>query len=681
MDQIPRLSEVLYVGLCRKIGTPTEVAIRRDVLDMEEMIKKPVYNHEGIAMMKSGSYREGFRMKSSDKDTMFWICNYKLISDISHFRIYNTSQHHIILMEDSDTPPGFVRLRLLTSKHEEYSLVKSCHVHFNGGIYISSSVWMENSFQFQTSNESAFLLTDFTLHGPCTTSYFKFIEVDSALCFATICSSKFLRSFVERCQRHAWPPATVLEKILRNGCHCVAVGSKIVSTSNELEWRLSFSQAEQQLVCTMSHVQFLCYGLLKIFLKEVMKDQQGSLLCSYYMKTTMFWIMQYDNVTWHPNNLLDCFWKCYKFLIHSIYRGVFPNFFIPQNNMIMNKLDSETRESLLQQLYQYYRMGVSCLLLSPTLSSILESALSRPYLVLSFSETVTDIDLCGQREIFSLVFTTSKLSACFHYLISIDEVSRLSISTCQSLVLQYCTTNTLVNLAFEMANNTLSSTHKDVYILDRMICNMLKLVAKLGPMSYLLYLALYYYRTGRYDKTLPITYLARQRLSQDFIMRGFFIFERQRYKEDVGNLSMSKRMKIAWVDNVSVLNNILYIEELYLEQFVSQHNGGALLMIPPFVMVGMLSVLSHYRLGNRSQCLQSLTDLQTLLLYDDGTYVPLELRDLSWQILGICQHVVGDLSGALRSYEESLRQESFQGIKDATDIRKRWVKGQLDRNI
>ncbi|XP_062591068.1 uncharacterized protein LOC134252582 [Saccostrea cucullata] len=683
MDHVPRLSEVLYVGLCRKIGTPTEVAIRRDLLDMEEMIMKPVYNQRGISIMESGSYREGFRLRSSDVDKMFCLGKYKLISDsISNFWIYNNSKHHVILMEDSDTPPGFVRLRLLTPMHAQStkpSIVNLCYAFINGGIYISSSLMRKVSFDKFTSKER-YGNTNNTIHGPCTNYFFKSIEIDNAPCFATNCCSKFLRSFVERCQRHVWPPIYVLEIILRKGCHCVPIGStcKLVSNSNELEWRLSFSQAEQQLVCTMNHTQFLCYGLLKIFLKEVINYRQKTILCSYFMKTTMFWMMQLGNVSWHPNNLLNCFWKCYKFLIHVVYRGVFPNFFISNNNMIVNKLEGETRESLLQQLYQYYRMGVSCLLLSPTLRSILEPALDNQFFVLSFSENITYKDKCGWKEIFRLAFQSEELSDCYHYLIQIDKLSQLSITPYQFLTLQHCTSQNLVDLAFRMANSTLCSTHKNVYILDRMICNMLKFAAKLGPVSHLLYLALYYHKTGRYDKTLHITYLARQRMSHDFIMYATFV--KQRYNEAVGNLSLSRRMRTAWVNHMYLFNDISCIE-LSLERSVIQQNGLGFLILSPFVLVDMLSVLSHYRLGNRFQCLQSLSDLQTLLLHDDGTYNPLLNRDISWQILGICQHVVGDLHGALESFEESLRQEPFHGIQEATDIRKRWVKGQLHRNL
>jgi hypothetical protein len=135
-------------------------------------------------------------------------------------------------------------------------------------------------------------------------------------------------------------------------------------------------------------------------------------------------------------------------------------------------------------------------------------------------------------------------------------------------------------------------------------------------------------------------------------------------------------MKTAWADNVRLDNKVHYIDELLLEKEVSEQNGQPSLYISPFVLTEMLFVLSHYRLGNRSQYVQSLTDLQTLLLYDDGRYVALNERDLSWQILGICQHVVGDLHGALHSYQESLRQEQYHKIQAATENRIMFVEQQ-----
>ncbi|XP_062582344.1 uncharacterized protein LOC134244087 [Saccostrea cucullata] len=679
MDHIPRLSEVLYVGLCRKIGTPTEVAIRRDVLDMEEMVAKPVWNHKGYAVIKSGSYREGFGFRSSDIDKMFWFCKFKLITDISQSRFYNASKYIIVVLEDSDTPPGFVRLRLLTPLRHKGTI--SCCVLFNGWDYLSSRLWRENIFQFRNKNCPS--VENIKIHGPCSSGFYGSLEFDEAYCLATFPWPKLLGSWIERCQRYTWPPVPVLEKILKNECHCVPIGSKVNMTSDDLEWRLSFSQAEQQLVCTMNHTQFLCYGLLKIFLKEVINSGEDKLLCSYYMKTTMFWIMQSGQLRWCPNSLLDCFWSCLKYLIHCVYRGVFPNFFIPQNNMFINKVVNDSRESLLQQLYQYYRMGVSCLLLSPTLRSILEPALSSPYVEISAAEgefmSVADLDICGMEEIFKLRFPAQHMLDSYLYFKSINTLSPLSITPHQLLTLQYCTAETLVSLAFIMTNSSSCCKHKKIYNLGTKICGMLKMAARLSPVSYFLYLALFYYRTGRYDKTVRINYITKQRLSQNLFLLKYTV-DGQRYNEALSNLSLSRRMRIAWVDNVSLSVNIPYIEELCLEQNVSKKHGKTILFLSPFVIVEMLSVLSHYRMGNRSQCLQSLTDLQTLLLYDDGKYVPLHIRDISWQILGICQHVVGDLHGALYSFEESLRQEPYHKIKEATDFRIECVKQQLQRN-
>ncbi|XP_062588848.1 uncharacterized protein LOC134250499 [Saccostrea cucullata] len=354
--------------------------------------------------------------------------------------------------------------------------------------------------------------------------------------------------------------------------------------------------------------------------------------------------------------------------------------------MFTSKVVDNARESHLQQLYQYYRMGVSCLLLSPTLRSILEPALSSPSLEIPAAEgefmSVADLDMCSFNELSKTVQCARDIVDSYLYLKSINTLSQSLLSPHQLLTLQYCTAETLVRLAFIIVNSTSCCTHKNSYNLDTIICGMLKMAARLGSVSHLLYLSLYYYRTGRFEKTLHITYSTKKRLSQAFIMY-YEIVNREMYNETGGNLPLSRRMNIAWVDDVLLVQNIPFIEELCLEQYVSQQSGEAFLIVSPFVMVEMLSVLSHYRLGNRTQCLQSLTDLQTLLLYDDWTYVPLtcSFKDICWQILGISQHIVGDLHGALRSYEESLRQIPDHKIKEATVFRIECVKQQLQENI
>lgn len=133
MEYSQRMSEVLYVGLCRdkRIGTPTEVAIRREMMDMEEIIERPVYIHRGCMIMKSGSHREGFRFTSSDRDIMCWPSNFRLICDQSQFTELNSAdapRKNILLIESSECLPGFVKLQLLTQKENLRNFDK-CAVH------------------------------------------------------------------------------------------------------------------------------------------------------------------------------------------------------------------------------------------------------------------------------------------------------------------------------------------------------------------------------------------------------------------------------------------------------------------------------------------------------------------------------------------------------------------------
>ena len=56
------LSESLYVGLCLEVGTSQEVAFRRDVSDITELLRNKVTETcDNVYVMLSGSRREGFR--------------------------------------------------------------------------------------------------------------------------------------------------------------------------------------------------------------------------------------------------------------------------------------------------------------------------------------------------------------------------------------------------------------------------------------------------------------------------------------------------------------------------------------------------------------------------------------------------------------------------------------------
>jgi hypothetical protein len=100
------------------VGTPSEVRIRRDAADTQEVVERPVMIMRGLLVMESGSYREGFRLRTSDIDKMFWPPDHKVICDLSQIGLYRIPQHTVIQMEWEDLPPGFTRLRLITDSYD-----------------------------------------------------------------------------------------------------------------------------------------------------------------------------------------------------------------------------------------------------------------------------------------------------------------------------------------------------------------------------------------------------------------------------------------------------------------------------------------------------------------------------------------------------------------------------------
>jgi hypothetical protein len=61
---------------------------------------------------------------------------------------------------------------------------------------------------------------------------------------------------------YKWPDSIVLEQCISLGCQLAPVGSK-ESPHEHLEWRISFILMEKTILQSLSHSQFMCYGLLK----------------------------------------------------------------------------------------------------------------------------------------------------------------------------------------------------------------------------------------------------------------------------------------------------------------------------------------------------------------------------------------------------------------------------------
>ncbi|XP_052703468.1 uncharacterized protein LOC128179846 [Crassostrea angulata] len=667
------MSESVFVGLCKIVGTSQQVTFRRESRDISEMVERRVTPNNAFIKMMSGSRREGFRLEGSDYDFMFWPNNHRVIIDMSQSEYYNTANTALILSDNFESPPGFTLLQLLTPT--TYRDIYSALVRMNDRAYISSSIYRHLTFSSIYPNS--------TVHGPCGTGKVGTLEYDTAHCFVCDFWPSSASSWIDRC--HSWPITEVVHDIVRNGCHFVAIGHPLGIHENE-EWRISFSQAEYKLVYSMNHCQFLTYGLLKIFLKEVIDQQSeetNKLLCSYHMKTTVFWVIQNNTLPyWCPQNLLTGFWVCFKLLLKWVYKGICPNFFIPQNNMFMTKVNGSSQNRLFLQLHELYKKGLACLLQSSSIRSFIIDVLYNPRLSICTDDRffLSEVDLDRELVIesrFGIIFQQPSLTKAIQrveqLIKTVEQLVELPLTHYQAIILQRLTARMLQSTAFINSNMyTNTGVNKQMYIADKMSCHMLILAAKFGGVSDMLYIAMYYYKTFRYREALSVIEMTKVKLSQPYLMYREHV-DRERYAEAVGGQSWSTKMRQAVEDDIILNREICFISELIPEQ----QSRRSCLIIPVFLMVHFLDFLC-YRHIDTTLSKAALDELQVLVHHDQGLYVPDLHRDISWEILGICQQITGNLQAALYSYQQSLTQHPSNGIQTATHMRIQDVVSQLN---
>ena len=92
------------------------------------------------------------------------------------------------------------------------------------------------------------------------------------------------------------------------------------------------------------------------------------------------------------------------------------------------------------------------------------------------------------------------------------------------------------------------------------------------------------------------------------------------------------------------------------------------LNIPLFVLLHFIEFLC-YRHIDTTLAQTALEELQVLVHHDQGLYVHDLFRDISWEIVGICQQMTGNLQAALYSYQQSLTQYPTHKIHNATQMR------------
>ena len=139
-------------------------------------------------------------------------------------------------------------------------------------------------------------------------------------------------------------------------------------------------------------------------------------------------------------------------------QGVCPNFFIPEDNMFLNKVHAVTRRNLFAQLYGLYEKGIAFLLQIPSMSSCIMNVLCYPTLPVCTDESRLVSEAALDREFFTEIYAHGStvglgdIKSCMEYLCIVEQLItfRSSLTECQIIMLQKETSTILQRCAFTL---------------------------------------------------------------------------------------------------------------------------------------------------------------------------------------------------------------------------------------
>lgn len=327
-----------YHTLCNIIGSEEVVKTRRCIFTAIDFISE----NKDITLKSTGSKAEGLDFGGDYDQMIIYNC----------FRVYEnengieSNEHKIpILMDMCDTGPGFTKLKL-------YRRIDECRPRVNAWCQYDGTDTYISSKKFRESH----LPKDMVIHGPCQSNPDKTYDgVVSLSCKEWISPA---HEWIHRNRaRSAWPNYKLYSSIVKSGVLFVPIGFHY-SLNEDLEWRISFSLAERQLVCSFSHTKLLCYALLKIILKDVINKVHPDLICSYFLKTIMFWLSEESNpYVWKPDRIIPCFMKCLKRLLYCVEHSTCFHYFISDKNLFEDRFNGQ-REHLSSTIKTIYELGL-----------------------------------------------------------------------------------------------------------------------------------------------------------------------------------------------------------------------------------------------------------------------------------------------------------------------------------
>ncbi|XP_052085573.1 uncharacterized protein LOC127723120 [Mytilus californianus] len=644
----------LYEHLVQTVGSEIDIRTRQRLF----IIQDRIINSSGLTdrtQIFSGSLAEGLDLPGSDMDVMFVINNLEVIHNLKNIK-KPIHRAELWVVETDIDHPGFARLRAVSGRNG-VSPREAC-MRCPPGTCTGTQFYLSVKTLLDEGKQDFSHMKPY-VHGPCITDRCQTIDI--AYCIRSKYLPHNATPWASR-HRRQWPSKFVIDRIIKYGCLLVPIGPKTLSDSDYL-WRISFSVAEKILVHSFNSTQLLCYGLLKLTLKCIVNTNNDvkELLCSYFLKTALFWVSEETDIdTFQLSKLFICFSLCLDKLMSWVNTCYCPNYFIPEHNMFIGKINQINNKILLCVLESIKFGGIDWLINSLFLPDNGNPRFSSTYR--EYSSIMLDF-------LFFRIKTSYRISSwkkrikCTETLLK-SESSTFLIGVC---------THHYAGISKHVAQllphpNTIGTTY-NMYNIRKCYHRALQNGIKTDAVSGWLLYASFYYATGQFKVTLRLTDFVLSRCSSDMVFQCDEPRCRHRimYRQNIhSSMTLNDRMRMAILRSVRYcMYSSLIPEELQME--VEKYEIG----IPPVVMSHCLRFLCYHHLGDIVNRQLALRDLY-LTVKDSYLIQAHELSD-SITILGVCYEISGAKDKAYQCYEEALQVDGI--ISSTAQIRKSKLDG------
>lgn len=546
---------------------------------------------EGVVI---GSKSEGLDMAGSDLDIL--LCSHRAhekgdnssntISDYEYDSLMNNIQ------------PGYVMLK----------------TKGNTAIVLPSNAF-NSQMEAMRNNKPLRDILKTEIHGPAVMKSVNGEEFDFVISVKSESWPNIAMEWINRKRKFRWPSQKMVHSIVKKGCNIVPVGSSRNHESDE-DWRLSFCMAEQELIETFNHSQLIVYGALKLVLKEILdKDNDAHLICSYFLKTIMFWVVEETSSSnWIPQNLLLCFQMCIRRLIKFVKEENCPNYFVISNNIFHERINSSNKENLLRVLYNIANNGWQWMMETQTLKRY-------PYFISGETNKMKEklkeeISQKEQLDIFNLVYQIVfryRQHICF-IMSRVSPMNKHLLSTmCKVPLIRQ---KTLPVLCHYIDTDSQNLGNKALYTLRKLHMQFLVMASTDDILCGKVLLASWLYQQGKHNECLNVTDICLQNLDLGIMHENKRIMKTELYEvictNDIPNIQYLSSSDLMFPFESSII--VRELAEIFgrnSTKIFYQYKTPITYYCPRNYMY-FLRCLCYFKLGDAVKCEYAYTEMNSV---------------------------------------------------------------------